>query len=45
MYKVFLIESIELTGSIKHNNKEAFSKLNEAMSTKLDDISQKTCLH
>ena len=34
---VLLIGSIELTGSIQHNNKEAFSTQNEAVSTKLDN--------
>ena len=35
---VLLIVSIKLTGSIYHNNKEAFSTQNEAFSKKLDNI-------
>ena len=37
MYMVLFIGSIELTGSIKHNSKEAFSTQNEVFSTKLDN--------
>ena len=42
---VLLIESIELTGSINHSNKEAFSTQNEEFSAKLDNISKKICIH
>ena len=45
MYIVLLIGSIELTGSIYHNSKEAFSTENEAFSTKLDNISKKIFIH
>ena len=38
---VLLIGSIELTGSIYYNIKEAFSTENEAFNTKLDNISKK----
>ena len=35
MYIVLLIGSIEFTGSIYHNSKEAFSTENEVFSTKI----------
>ena len=38
---VLHIGSIELLGSIYHNNKEAFSIENESFNTKLDNISNK----
>ena len=44
MYMVFLIESFELTGSLKHNIKEASSTQNEEFSTKLDNIFKK-CMY
>ena len=44
MYMVFLFGSIESTGSIYHNNGEAFSTQNEAYITKLD-MSKNICIH
>ena len=45
MYMALLIGSVELTGIIKHNNKEAFSTQNEAYITKLANMSKKICIH
>ena len=38
---VLLIESIELTGSIRNSNKEAFSTQNEEFRKKVDNIFKK----
>ena len=45
MYKVLLIGSTELTGSIEHNTMEVFSTQNEEFCTKFDNISKKIFIY